>query len=148
MKGGGNRDVLADDFCGLLGRRALPHAQHARGASADGGGQRNCRVDQNCALTKRWLELLKELGLSGKGNGEHDDVAHLHRDGVFHAFDASQHARLLGDLCRGSLRARGIARADDDLLTGARPAQRQSGTLRAGAADDGDHATSPAATAW
>jgi hypothetical protein len=52
------------------------------------------------------------------------------------AFGADALADCLGRL----LRARGIARADDDGLARARPAQRQAGTGGAGAADDGDGA--------
>src|SRR5208283_649548 len=49
-------------------------------------------------------------------------------------------ARSLTDcLCR-LLGPRGIARADDDGLSRARPAQREARTSRAGAADDGDGA--------
>ena len=92
------------------------------------------------------LSCLSSSAWPANGTVSTTTVAHLHRLAVLHAFDAAERSGLLGDLRGGGLGAGGVARADDDLLSGAGPAQRQPGAFGAGAADDGDHARLPAVT--
>src|SRR5208282_2320381 len=133
-------NAIRNKFSSLLRRRALPHAKSAAGASADTRSQRNGGINQNAARTDRRLQLLQQSGLPFERHGEHQQTAGRAGGRIFQPGNLSICARSLANcLCR-LLRARGIARADDDGLSRARPAQREARTSRAGAADDCDGA--------
>src|SRR5580698_5294767 len=126
MKGRDHADFFRDQFSGLLRGRALPHADGARGASAQAGGKRNGGVDEDAAGADRGLELLEQRGLALEGDGQHENVGGGTGGGVFHAGDVRGFTRFRLDLCRDLTRALFVARSDDDRLSGARPAERKS----------------------
>ena len=127
--------AVGHHLLGLLGGGALPHAEHARGAAADGGGQRHRRVDHELVLAQRALEVGQRLGLVAEGDAEHDDLGLRGRLGVLIALEMAVGQGRAGAL-GGLDGAGGIARAQDDGDAGAAPAQRQAEAERAGGADD------------
>src|SRR5208337_780231 len=75
-----------------------------------------------------------------KWHGEHQQIARGAGCRIFHARHLSLCTGARADnLCR-LLGPSGITRTDDDGLSGARPAQRETGASRAGASDDGNGA--------
>src|ERR1700694_5640781 len=137
---GDDRNALRAKLSRLLGSRALPHADGPTGASANARSQRNGGIDQDAARADRRLQLLQQRCLPFEGHGEHQQIAGGAGCRIFQSRNLSIRARPLVDcLCR-LLCSCGIARGDDDSLSRARPAQREAGAGRAGAADDCDGA--------
>src|SRR3954471_4127954 len=129
--------AVGGHLLGLLGGRALPHAEHARGPAADGGGQRDRGIDEELVLAQRALEVGQRLGLVAEGDAEHDDPGLGGRLGVLEALEAAVgqgRAGALGGL-DGPVR---VARAEHDGHAGAAPAQRQAEAERTGGPDDGN----------
>src|SRR5208282_6847957 len=121
----------------LLCSRALPNADGATGASADTRRQRNGGINQNTARTQCRLQLLEQCSLSIEWHGEHQQIAVGAGCRISHAGHLSLWARARADKLCCLLGPSGITRADDDGLSGTRPAQRETGARRAGASDDG-----------
>src|SRR5258708_7539896 len=136
-----NRNTLRDQFRRLLRCRALPHADGAAGASAHTRRQRNGSVDQDAARTDRRLQFLKQRCLPFERHGEHQQIARGARSRILHPRNLSICARPLTDCLRRLLCPSNIARADDDGLSRARPAQRDARARPTGASDDCDGAT-------
>ena len=120
-----------------MGGGALPHAEHPRRLAADGGGERNGRVDQQLAGLQGLLEVGERLGLVAERHGQDHGVRGAHGAGVVVAGErAVRHdrPRALGGL-HG---AGGIARTDRDRHAGAGEAHGQAEPQGARGSDDGD----------
>src|ERR1700674_1181806 len=135
-----DRNALRNQFRRLLRGRALPHANGAAGASAHARSERNGGINQDAAWTNRRLQLLQQRCLPFERHGEHQQIAGSAGRRIFHPRHLSICARPLADcLCR-LLCPSGIARADDDGLSRARPAQRKACARRTRAPDHRDGA--------
>src|ERR1700674_5330549 len=140
LERGRDRNTLRDKLGCLLRSRALPHADGAAGASAHARSQRNGGIDQDAARPNRRLQLLQQHCLSFERHGEHQQIAGSAGCRIFHPGNLSVCARSLTDRLRRLLCPCGIARANDDGLSRARPAQRETCARRAGTTDHRDGA--------
>ncbi len=124
----------------LLGGRALPHAEHARGLAADGGRERHGGVDQQLPGRERVLEVGERLGLVAKGHAQDHDAGGAR--GGRRAGVVVPRERAVGHDRAGALGgvggAGGVARADRDRHARAREPQREAEAERPGGADDRD----------
>src|SRR5260221_2804944 len=136
-----DRNALRNKFRRLLRCRALPHADGATGASAHTRRQRNGSVNQDAARADRRFLPLQQRCLPFQQHCEHQQIARGARSRILHPQNLSICDPPLTDCLRRLLCPGSIARADDDGLSRARPAQRKARARRTGASDDCDGAT-------
>src|SRR5216110_2487220 len=132
----GKGDGSGDQFTSLLRGGTLPNTQHARWRAADRRGERYSRIDENLSRLPVRLQLFQKRCVGREGNGQYNDFALLDRGRVFGAVDFGCRIKACAHNLRSLLGAVRIARTDDDVLTGGRPARCESRTFGPCATDN------------